>query len=262
MAALTAPGTRELEKAAVVKLLSDEGASAGAKYQEVFVGRPGLAALLRYELAMGLAAPASGAAGYLLRKWTYGRLCGRVGPGVLWGRNVILRHPGAIRLGARVVIDDNCLLDARGGGPEGIGIGDDVLIARDTLIQAKTSWIAVGDRCVISSQCQLSSAGGISLGRAVLVAGQCYLGGGRYHTEDPTTPMMDQGLYTKGPLVIEDDVWIGAGVVVQDGVRIGRGSVVGSGAVVTRDVPAFAVVAGVPARLLRWREGRAGGPDA
>jgi len=55
--------------------------------------------------------------------------------------------------------------------------------------------------------------------------------------------MMDQGLYSKGPVVIEDDVWLGAGVIVQDGVRIGKGSVVGAGAVVREDIPPFTIAA-------------------
>jgi acetyltransferase-like isoleucine patch superfamily enzyme len=57
--------------------------------------------------------------------------------------------------------------------------------------------------------------------------------------------------------VIEDDVWVGAGAVILPGVTIGRGAIVGAGAVVTRDVPPFAIVAGVPARFLAWREGYA-----
>jgi acetyltransferase-like isoleucine patch superfamily enzyme len=61
------------------------------------------------------------------------------------------------------------------------------------------------------------------------------------------------------PVVIEDDVWIGAKASVLKGVRIGRGAVVGVGAVVTRDVPAGAIVAGVPARIVRMSATPAGG---
>jgi acetyltransferase-like isoleucine patch superfamily enzyme len=55
------------------------------------------------------------------------------------------------------------------------------------------------------------------------------------------------------PVVIDDDVWIGAGATVLKGVHIGRGSIVAAGAVVVKDVPAYAVVGGVPARVLKWR---------
>lgn len=67
-------------------------------------------------------------------------------------------------------------------------------------------------------------------------------------------PMIEQ-LTTKAPVVIEDDVWLGARAILLPGVRIGSGAVVGAGSVVTRDVPPAAIVGGVPARVLRTRGG-------
>lgn len=67
-------------------------------------------------------------------------------------------------------------------------------------------------------------------------------------------PYVRDHLIRNAPVVVEDDVWIGAAVTVLPGVRIGQHAVVGAGAVVTRDVPAFHVVAGVPARTLRVLE--------
>jgi acetyltransferase-like isoleucine patch superfamily enzyme len=230
---------REVKTKAVLDHLFEPDSSAFKKYQAFFVGRPGVRALVAFELITTLAGPLPGALGFLLRKWLYPHLFQRVGSGALWGCNITLRHPWRIAVGHRVAIDDGCLLDARGAGDSGIRIGNDVLIARDTIIQAKGSWIEIGDRCTIGSQSQLSSVGGIRLGRSVMIGGQCYVGGGRHRTDDPARPIMDQGIVTKGPIVIEDDVWLGAGVIVQDGVRIGRGSVVGAGAVVQEDVLAF-----------------------
>jgi acetyltransferase-like isoleucine patch superfamily enzyme len=236
--------TREIEKPHLVDEVFRPSGSAAQRYQALFVGRSGLWALCRFEFAMWVASDTPGAAGYLLRSWLYRGLVGGAGRGgVLWGRRVSLRHPGKMILGGRVAVDDNCLLDARGAGAEGIRIGDDVLIARETIIQAKNGPITIGPRCTIGSQCQLSSVSGITLGASVMVAGQCYIGGGRYHTEQPGLAIQDQGLYSRGPVVIEDDVWIGAGAVIQDGVRIGRGSVIGAGALVREDVPAMTIVA-------------------
>ncbi len=65
-------------------------------------------------------------------------------------------------------------------------------------------------------------------------------------------PMREQGTRRKG-IIIEDDVWLGANCCVLDGVTVGRGAVVGAGAVVTKDVPPFAIVGGVPARIIRMR---------
>lgn len=56
-----------------------------------------------------------------------------------------------------------------------------------------------------------------------------------------------------GPIIIEDDVWLGYGVIVLSGVRIGRGAIIGAGSVVTKDVPAGAIAVGMPARVMRMR---------
>jgi acetyltransferase-like isoleucine patch superfamily enzyme len=72
--------------------------------------------------------------------------------------------------------------------------------------------------------------------------------------QDPTRPMVEQGVTAEG-IVIEDDVWIGAGAIVTDGVRIGKGAVVAAGAVVTKDVPPHTVVGGVPARVIKAIDG-------
>jgi len=69
---------------------------------------------------------------------------------------------------------------------------------------------------------------------------------------DPNTPIRLQGVTRRG-IVVEADCWIGAGSMILDGVRIGRGTVVAAGAVVTRDVPPYSVVAGVPARVIKSR---------
>ena len=66
-------------------------------------------------------------------------------------------------------------------------------------------------------------------------------------------PMREQGYTPVRPVVIGDDCWIGSRVTIMPGVTLGRGCVVGAGAVVTRDVPPYAVVAGVPARVVRYR---------
>jgi len=236
------PERTQVDKPPVGQTLFSRDSALG-KYRAVFIGRSGWGALLTYEVVTAVCATLRGALGYALRNATYPWVFNAVGRQVLWGRNIGLRHPGKIRVGDRVVVDDHCLLDARGAGTEGMRIGNDVVVARSTILQCKAGPITIGDRCVIGSQCQLSSVSGIQLGRAVMLAGQCYVGGGRYQTEDPNVPIMDQGVYTKGPVVLEDGVWVGAGVIIQDGVRIGAGSVIGAGAVIREDVPPKTVVA-------------------
>jgi len=246
---------RAVNKGAMADHDSSDGGSSLRKYQDFFVGRRGLWPLLRYELIVVVCVSCPGALGFVLRKKLYPMLLAQVGRGAQWGRNITLRCPSHMRIGAGTMVDDEVLLDARGAGAGGFNIGADVLIARQCLVQSKTDagFIEVGDRCSIGGQSTLSSTGGIRLGRDVLIAGQCYLGGGRYHTERSGQTMMARGLYTRGPVEIGDDVWLGAGVRVLDGVRVGDGAVVGAGAVVIRAVEPYQIVAGVPAAPIGTR---------
>jgi acetyltransferase-like isoleucine patch superfamily enzyme len=65
---------------------------------------------------------------------------------------------------------------------------------------------------------------------------------------------------SKGPIVVEDGVWLGVGTKILAGVRIGRGAVIGAGSIVTHDVPAGAIAIGVPARVVRMRDVASGAP--
>ena len=241
------------EKQRVIEDLS-AGGSAFGKYQAFFVGRPGIGAFLRYELTMVFAAGLRGAAGYVLRNRLFPGLFRHAGRGINFGRDLILRCPGRIELGDRIAIDDGCTLDARGvGSRDRFVIGEGTLLARDVGVVIKNGSLTIGRNCSIGTQCYLSGTNGIEIGDDVLLAGQCYVGGGRYRTALGQGPMVAQGLVSKGPTVIGSDVWLGAGVRVLDGVRIGDGAIVGAGAVVTKDVAPNAIVGGVPAREIGRR---------
>ncbi|AYF99591.1 acyltransferase [Protaetiibacter intestinalis] len=96
-----------------------------------------------------------------------------------------------------------------------------------------------------------NSTGRVTLGRKALLAPHVTITASNYGIERGT-PVMDQPKVERD-IVIGDDVWLGANVVVTAGVTIGDGAIVGAGAVVTRDVPAFAIVGGVPAKVIGWR---------
>lgn len=237
----------------VVEALSGQG-SALEKYRTFFVGRPGLGPLLRYELAMMVAAGTRGALGFALRKALFPKLFSACGSGVNFGRNLSLRCPGWITLGDHVTIDDGCALDAR--GTQGTGdftIGARTLVARDTVMVVKQGWLKIGADCSIGSQSTLSAVSGLEIGDHAIIAGQCYIGGARYRTALGAGPMVTQGLQTKGPVILEEDVWVGAGVRIIDGVRVGRGAILAAGAVVTSDVPENTIFGGVPARQISER---------
>jgi maltose O-acetyltransferase len=75
--------------------------------------------------------------------------------------------------------------------------------------------------------------------------------------ENPNIPINQQGATLRKPVVIGNDVWIGTRVVIMPGVTIGNGAVIGAGAIVTKSIPPFAVAAGVPAKVVKWRRSNA-----
>ncbi len=251
------PSERDIvRKKALVEQLGDEKVSPLRRYREKVLGAGGWAAFLRYELAVMLSSNVSGGAGYMLRKMLLAPLFHRTGPGLILGRGLTLRHPGRITLGSKVAIDDHVLLDAGGAGDQGITLGDEVIVSRNCVIQGKTGPVRIDDRADIGCNTVISSASGVHIERCALIAANCYLGGAQYVSDRLDVPIMDQGSFSKGELLIGEGTWLGAAVVVLDGVRIGRGCIVGAGAVVTKDIPPYSVALGVPAKVLRGRDKR------
>jgi acetyltransferase-like isoleucine patch superfamily enzyme len=232
--------------------LFDRRTSAREKYEELVVGRRGWGALLKHELITLVSQGVPGAVGLALRKALYPSLLGACGPGVIFGQNVVLRQPAKIRIGQNVVIDDNCLLDAKGSSNTGITIGDGVFIGRNTILSCKNGDIQVSDGANIGFNCELFSASRVRVGRETLVAAYCYIIGGDHDFPDPSAPVLTQGRRSEG-VTIGDGVWLGAGVKVLDGVTIGDRAVIGAAAVVRESVPAGAIAVGIPARVLSER---------
>lgn len=229
------------------------GGSAFARYRRKAVGELSLSGFLLYELFALLFADLGGALGYALRKMAAGRLLRSAGSGLILGRGVVLRHPGKISVGQRVAIDDYSFIDGSGSGEIGVVLGDGVLLSRNCVVLGKNGHVVLGERVDVGVNTVFASASGIRVGAATIIAGNCYLGGGRYHHGELDRPIMDQGAYSRGELVIGEGCWLGAGAVVLDGVRLGKGVIVGAGAVVTKDAPDYAVLVGAPARILRIR---------
>ena len=97
--------------------------------------------------------------------------------------------------------------------------------------------------------------GPVTIGDDVMMGPECWIYTQNHATEDTTTPMRVQGPQPERPVTIGNDVWIGGRVTILPGVHIGNGVIIGAGAVVTKDVPDFAVVGGNPARILKMRTG-------
>lgn len=174
-------------------------------------------------------------------------------------RGVRLRFASLIRLGHGVYLDENVYLHAC---PNGIEIGAGTLVMHGAVLHVYNfrriphSGIKIGRHSLIGEYTVIRGQGGVSIGDRVYTSPFTQIIAVNHVFDDPMRSFVEQGITAQG-IVIEDDVWLGASAIITDGVRIGRGAVVAAGAVVTTDVPAHTVVAGVPARPVRTIDGAA-----
>jgi acetyltransferase-like isoleucine patch superfamily enzyme len=134
-----------------------------------------------------------------------------------------------------------------------ISLGRDVYVGHAAILKGYYKGeLRVGDGSWIGQQAFLHSAGTITIGAHVGIGPGAKILTSQHSDAGREVPVLHAPL-TFAPVTIEDDADVGIGAIVLPGVTIGRGAIVGAGAVVTRDVPAYAVVAGNPARVLRTR---------
>ncbi|MGB3209609.1 MAG: acyltransferase [Desulforhopalus sp.] len=165
----------------------------------------------------------------------------------------ILQHPD-LRLGKNCFVGDRVVFfEKRSGGK--IEVGDCVEIYRDSVFETGDGGeITIGAGSSIHPCCHIYSfLKPIIIGKGVMIAPNCALYSYN-HSCEKNTDIRKQGIISDGPIIIEDEAWLGVTVTVLDGVTIGRGAVIAAGSVVTRDIPEYAVAAGVPAKVLRMRE--------
>lgn len=163
-------------------------------------------------------------------------------------------HGASITLGSQSFVGDAVVL-FQGEDGDDISIGEKSSINQGCIVETgQGGRVTIGKGTHIQPGCQLSAyKGSLTIGDGVQVAPSCAF----YpynHGFDTGTPIIKQPLTSKGGIVIEDDVWLSYGVVVLDGVTIGRGAIIGAGSVVTRDIPANAIAAGSPAKVVKMRE--------
>lgn len=166
---------------------------------------------------------------------------------------VRLRFASHISLGRNAYLDQGVYLHAC---PGGIHIGDGTLVMHGSVLHVYNfrdlphAGITVGDGSLIGEYNVIRGQGGVTIGNRVYTSPMVQIIAVNHVFDEVGRPFVEQGITARG-ITIEDDVWIGSGAVITDGVTIGRGSVVAAGSVVTRNVPAETIVAGVPARVMR-----------
>jgi carbonic anhydrase/acetyltransferase-like protein (isoleucine patch superfamily) len=176
-----------------------------------------------HRIALGLASRA--------RNLYYRSLGVRI-QGYAWLRGVSIPKSWAdITLEHQVALDDGvCLVIGGPPRPNKLVIGSRTYVNRFTIFDAHQQ---------------------LHVGRRVMIGPHCYITDADHGTA-PASSVQSQPMRVQ-PVVIEDEVWLGAHVTILPGVTIGKGAVVGAGSVVTRSIPAMSVAAGVPAKILRYR---------
>ena len=172
------------------------------------------------------------------------------------GARARLFPPLLISGGRRIELGDDVRVEsyvALSAGPKGrIVIGSHCELRPFAQLEADSGFIVLGDRCSVNQFCLLNGFGGITMGNDVRIAAHSVILSSSHRYDDLRVSMRDQGV-TRKETVIGDDVWLGARATVLGGVHVGSHSIIAAGAVVLKDVPEYAVMAGVPARLVRRR---------
>ncbi len=171
--------------------------------------------------------------------------------------NVRLRFTDHIKLGHGVYLDQNTYLHAT---PSGIEIGAGTIVMHGAILHVYNfrnmpqSCIKIGRDSLVGEYSVIRGQGGVHIGDRVYTSPFTQIIAVNHVFNDPDRPFVEQGITAQG-IVIEDDVWLGAGAVITDGVTVGKGAVVAAGAVVTKDVPPHTVVGGVPAKIIKTIDG-------
>ena len=169
------------------------------------------------------------------------------GPGTLLRRALyrpLFAKAGSFRSGVGVVVQ----------GFRHIRLGRGVGLNRHSSLYAARGQITMGDNVFLGDFSSINANDAeIIIGSNVAIGPMTLIQGANHNCDRLDIPIVEQG-HRASRVVIEDNVWIAAHCVILPGVRVASGAVVGAGAVVNKDVPAKAVVGGVPAKVLRYRD--------
>ena len=174
----------------------------------------------------------------------YGRLALRLGA---WK----LRLRGRLRLDGLAFIGPGCALQV--GRRATLELGRWCWVGHGCKLRSHEGTVSIGAKTVLGQECTISSFQHVSIGRECVIADRVMLIDFDHGIAEVERPIRLQGIY-KRDVRVGNNVWIGYGACILRGVTVGDNAVIGTNAVVTKDVPANAVVGGVPARLIRMRD--------
>jgi NDP-sugar pyrophosphorylase family protein len=162
------------------------------------------------------------------------------------------------RSGINIVLPDDFIIK----NPQYISIGDGFTSMYNLRLEAWDAYrqqrflpeILIGNNVIVNTDVHIGCINRIVIGDNVLIASRVYISDhshGNIDVSELEIPPTARDLVSKGPVIIEDNVWIGEGVCIMPGVTIGKNSIIGANAVVTKSIPQNAIAAGVPAKVIR-----------
>lgn len=176
---------------------------------------------------------------------------------VLVGSNVSVRYAHQLMAGKDLIIEDNAEINCL--SEQNIVLGNRVTIGKHAIIRPSNIYggaigagLKVGDHSNIGPYSYIGCSGKITIGNNVMISPRVSIYAENHVFDDANIPMKEQGV-TQSAVTIEDDCWIAANSIILAGVTIGKGSVIAAGSVVTKSVPPYSVVAGVPAKVIKQR---------
>lgn len=142
---------------------------------------------------------------------------------------------------------------------EGVEIGDNFTLGKYSIIECTGvlrnvgNSLKIGNNVGINHYCFIGVRGDIEIGDNVIFGPRVNIFSENHNFDSIEIPIKNQGV-TKGKTIIGSDVWIGANVSIMSGVNIGDGCVIAAGAVVTKNIPAYSIIGGVPAKIIKSRK--------
>lgn len=190
--------------------------------------------------------------GFFVR-WRLGKTKGLF----LIGKGVTIRQASYIRVGRNFIAQDHC--EINGLSQKGLEFGDKVTIGSYAIIRPTNLYggeagvgLKVGDNSSIGPYCYIGCSGYIEIGNNVMMSPRVSIYSENHNFSNTEQPMIEQGV-TRSFVKIEDDCWLAANSLILAGVTVGKGAIVAAGSVVTKDVPPYAIVAGNPAKVVKFR---------